>query len=165
LHEWSLHENRRPLARAPRDDENPVRHDTVPRGEDPLMTDGVKRRDDEATPVLDPTVKAELKRLAILFLMSAFTLVLVVADAVARAILHDVLPGIVFGMVQLSWLGGAFATYFYGLYVTIRARAWGWVVLCAVPLVGSVPGSVAYSWIRRGALERQILGEEANRRP
>ncbi len=129
------------------------------------MSDGVKRRSDDAIPVLDPAVKAELKRLAILFLMSAFTLVLVVADAVARAVLHDVLPGIVFGMVQLSWLGGAFATYFYGLYVTIRARAWGWVVLCAVPLVGSVPGSVAYSWIRRGALERQIFDEERSRRP
>jgi hypothetical protein len=129
------------------------------------MNGGAGRRSDEATPVLDPGVKAELKRLAILFLMSAFTLVLVIADAVTRAVLHDVLPGIVFGMVQLSWLGGAVATYFYGLYVTIRARAWGWVVLCAVPLLGSVPGSVAYSWIRRGALERQILDAEEGRRP
>ncbi len=118
----------------------------------------------EATEVLDPAVKAELKRLAILFLLSSITLVLVVGDAAARALLHDVLPGIVFGMVQLSWLGGAVATYVYGLYVTIRARAWGWVALCAVPLFGSVPGCVAYAWIRRGALERRILGEAGRRR-
>jgi len=121
-------------------------------------------RDDEAVPVLDPELKAELKRLAQLFLISAVTLLLVVLDAVLRAVASGLLPGIVFLMLQLSWIGGAVATYFYGLYVTIRARAWRWVVLCAVPLVGSVPGSVAYTWIKRGALERQVLEEEEQRR-
>jgi hypothetical protein len=115
-------------------------------------------------PVLDPELKAELKRLALLFLISAVTLLLVVLDAVLRAAASGLLPGIVFLMLQLSWIGGAVATYFYGLYVTIRARAWRWVVLCAVPLVGSVPGSVAYTWIKRGALERQVLEAEEHRR-
>lgn len=118
----------------------------------------------EATPVLDPALKAELKRLAILFLISAVTLVLVFADAVIRAIPYELLPAIVLLMIQVSWISGAVATFFYGLYVTIRARAWGWVLLCAIPLFGSVPGSVAYSWIRRGALERLILEEEQGAR-
>jgi hypothetical protein len=122
---------------------------------------GAKGRPDrEATPVLDPALKAELKRLAILFLISAVTLVLVFADAVIRAIPYDLLPAIALLMIQVSWISGAVATFFYGLYVTIRARAWGWVLLCAIPLFGSVPGSVAYSWIRRGALERRIIEEE-----
>ena len=66
-------------------------------------------------------------------------------------------------MVQVSWISGAVATYFYGLYVTIRARAWWWVILCAIPLFGSVPGSAAYSWIRRGELERRIMEDGASR--
>ncbi len=119
-----------------------------------------KRSEPQPVEVLDPTLKAELKRLATLFLMSAITLVLVFADAVLRALPYDLLPAIVLLMIQVSWFGGAVATYFYGLFVTIRARAWGWVVLCAIPLFGSVPGCVAYSWIRRGALERMILEEE-----
>jgi hypothetical protein len=123
-----------------------------------------QRRDDEAIPVLDPDLKAELKRLALLFLISALTLVLVLADAALRAVGSSILPGIVFLMLQLSWIGGAVATYFYGLYVTIRAKAWGWVVPCAVPLFGSVPASVAYSWIRRGQLERHVMEEDERRR-
>jgi len=114
--------------------------------------------------VLDPALRAELKRLAVLFLMSAVTLVLVFADFVIRALPYDILPAPFPLMVQVSWVCGAAATYFYGLYVTIRARAWGWVLLCAIPLAGSVPGSVAYSWIRRGALERAILAKERGAR-
>lgn len=114
----------------------------------------------DATAVLDPLLKAELKRLAILFLISAITLVLVLADAVVRAVPHDAVPNVVLLMLQVSWISGAVATYFYGLYVTIRARAWWWVILCAIPLFGSVPGCAAYSWIRRGELERRIMEEE-----
>jgi hypothetical protein len=121
---------------------------------------GTREHDRGATPVLDPKLKAELKRLAILFLISAVTLLLVVADAVLRAVAYELIPDVAFGMLQASWLGGAAATFFYGLYVTIRARAWGWVILCAIPLIGSVPGSVAYSWIRRGELARRILEDE-----
>ena len=124
------------------------------------MAGSKRRREPEATPVVDPVVKAELKRLAVLFLISAITLVLVFADFVIRAIPYDFLPVPFPLMLQVSWIGGAVATYFYGLYVTLRARAWGWALLCAVPLAGSVPGSVAYSWIRRGALEREILETE-----
>ncbi len=119
---------------------------------------------DDAVPVLDSALRAELRRLALLFLISAITLVLVIADAVMRAVGSSILPDIVFLMLQMSWVGGALATYFYGLYVTIRARAWGWVIVCAVPLFGSVPACVAYSWIRRGALERQVLEDEERRR-
>lgn len=123
-----------------------------------------RRRTTQApAPVLDPALRAELKRLAVLFLVSAITLVLVFADFVIRALPADTVPPPIPLMVQVSWFGGAIATWVYGLYVTVRARAWGWVVLCAIPLFGSVPGCVAYSWIRRGALERQILDEERPR--
>jgi hypothetical protein len=119
-----------------------------------------RRHQGEATPVLDPKLKAELKRLAILFLVSAITLVLVVAYAVFRQLDDGFLPDIAWLMWATAIFGGCVATYFYGLYVTIRARAWGWVVLCAIPVVGSVPACVAYTWIRRGELERRILGGE-----
>lgn len=87
-------------------------------------------------------------------------MLLVVAYAVVSGIDDGIIPGIAWLMWQASIFGGVVATYFYGLYVTIRARAWGWVVLCAIPVVGSVPASIAYAWIRRGELERQILAEE-----
>jgi hypothetical protein len=122
--------------------------------------DAVTRREDgDAVRVLDPLLRAELKRLAILFLISAFSLALVIGYAVLEAIGGGLVPGIVMVMLQASILGGVSATYLYGLYVTVRARAWGWVALCAIPVVGSVPGCVAYSWIRRGELERRILDD------
>ena len=128
------------------------------------MADARDRHRPEPVAVLDPVLRAELKRLAVLFLISAITLVLVFADFVIRALAYDILPAPFPLMLQVSWVSGAVATYFYGLYVTIRARAWGWVLLCAFPLAGSVPGSVAYSWIRRGALEREILRKERGAR-
>ena len=120
-------------------------------------------RKDEAVPVLDAQLKAELKRLALLFLISSITLVLVLTDALVRAVATDTVPGVVLLMLQMSWIGGGLATYFYGLYVTVRARAWRWVIPCAVPLFGSVPACVAYSWIRRGELERLVLEDEERR--
>lgn len=128
------------------------------------MAGSKRRHESEATPVLDPLVKAELKRLAVLFLVSSITLVLVFADFVLHALPQGTVPAPIPLMTQVAWIPGALATYVYGLYVTVRARAWGWVALCAVPLFGSVPGCVAYSWIRRGALERRILDEEQRAR-
>lgn len=108
-------------------------------------------------PVHDPVLRAELRRLAVLFIISAVTLVIVVTYAVARRIDTGLLPDIAWLMWATAIFSGCVATYFYGLYVTVRARAWGWVALCAIPVLGSVPGSVAYAWIRRGELERRIL--------
>jgi hypothetical protein len=124
------------------------------------MADKSRGRDEAAVEVVDPKLKAELKRLALLFLISAITLWLVVVYAVLRAIDSGLFPDIVWFMWGAAIFSGCIATYFYGLYVTLRARAWGWVLLCAVPVIGSVPGCVAYSWIRRGQLERQVLEEE-----
>lgn len=126
------------------------------------MAGTMRGSDRDATPVLDPTLKAELKRLAILFLVSAITMVLTIVLALGPSIDQDLIPGIAWYMVFLSAIGGWAATYLYGLYVTIRARAWGWVALCAIPVVGSVPACVAYSWIRRGELERRILKDETS---
>lgn len=124
------------------------------------MNDAERRASPAAVPVRDPVLKAELKRLALLFIISAVTLVVVVSYAVTRRIGTDLLPDIAWLMWATAIFSGCVATYFYGLYVTVRARAWGWVVLCAIPVVGSVPGSVAYAWIRRGELERRILSGE-----
>jgi len=124
------------------------------------MADKKRGREENETPILDPKLKAELKRLAILFLVSALTLVLVIAYAVMRRIDERLIPDIAWLMWATAIFSGCVATYFYGLYVTVRARAWGWVALCAIPVVGSVPACVAYTWIRRGELERQILADE-----
>jgi hypothetical protein len=124
------------------------------------MADKKRGREEEETTILDPKLKAELKRLAILFLVSALTLVLVIAYAVMRRIDERLIPDIAWLMWATAIFSGCVATYFYGLYVTVRARAWGWVALCAIPVVGSVPACVAYTWIRRGELERQILADE-----
>jgi hypothetical protein len=124
------------------------------------MADKKRVREENETPILDPKLKAELKRLAILFLVSALTLVLVIAYAVMRRIDERLIPDIAWLMWATAIFSGCVATYFYGLYVTVRARAWGWVALCAIPVVGSVPACVAYTWIRRGELERQILADE-----
>ncbi len=124
------------------------------------MSDARGREPARAVAVRDPALKAELKRLAVLFIISAVTLVVVVSYTVARRIGTDLLPDIAWLMWATAIFSGCVATYFYGLYVTIRARAWGWVALCAIPVVGSVPGSVAYAWIRRGELERRIISGE-----
>jgi hypothetical protein len=92
--------------------------------------------------------------------MSAITLLLVISYAVLRQIGAGLIPDVAWIMWATAIVSGCTATYFFGLYVTIRARAWGWVALCAIPVVGSVPGSVAYAWIRRGELERQIIADE-----
>lgn len=123
------------------------------------MAETRRGREAEGTPVLDPRLKAELKRLAVLFLISALTMVVVVGYAVTRRIDQHMIPDIGWIMWATAVFSGCVATYFYGLYVTIRAKAWGWVALCLIPVVGSVPASVAYSWIRRGELERQILAD------
>ena len=53
---------------------------------------------------------------------------------------RDTVPGVVLLMLQMSWIGGGLATYFYGLYVTIRARAWRWVILVRRPALRQRPG-------------------------
>ncbi len=118
--------------------------------------------EDDPGVVAGPHQAEELRRLAYLFLVSAVTLVLVVTRAVAEGLAVGFLPQplvVVWGVAML--LGWA-ATYVYGVFVTLKARRWGWVVLSAFPLT-CVPGAVAYCWIRRREIERDVLG--GGRRP
>lgn len=108
---------------------------------------------------VDRATAAELRRLARLFLLSALTLVLVVARAVVEALgLTPLLPpplAVVWGLALLS---GWAATCVYGVFVTFSARRWPWLVLCLFPLT-SVPAAVAYAWLRRREVERAVLGD------
>lgn len=112
------------------------------------------------TLTLDPTTRLEVKRLSILFILSALTLLLIIVYAGARALLVHaletaVVPDIAWVMWAASMLCGFVATWVYGVYVTARARRWFWVALCALP-PSAVPCALAYAWIRRGELEAEI---------
>jgi hypothetical protein len=107
------------------------------------------------THVVDAAARAEATRLAILFLVSSVTLLLLLTYAAAYAVRLDVVPGVVILMWRASLISGVIATWAYGAYVTIRARRWLWAVLCLVPFT-AVPCSLAYAWIRRGELEAEI---------
>lgn len=113
---------------------------------------------------VDAVTQAELKRVAILFLVSSITLLLVLLYAVARALLIqalgiEVVPDIVWVMWVVSMFSGSVATWGYGAYVTLRARRWFWAALCLFPFT-AVPCSAAYAWIRRGELEAEIAAQE-----
>jgi len=106
---------------------------------------------------VDPGTAAELRRVAWLFLLSALTLVLVVARAVVEALgLAAMLPAALALLWGLAVLCGWAATCVYGAYVTFSARRWPWLALCLFPLT-SVPAAVAYAWLRRREVERKVL--------
>jgi hypothetical protein len=118
----------------------------------------LRARYDEDDPgaVVDPRQAEELRRLAYLFLVSALTLVLVVTGAVAEALAVGFLPQPLVVVWGLAMLLGWAATYLYGIFVTLKARRWGWLALCAFPFT-CVPGAVAYAWIRRQEIEQEVL--------
>jgi hypothetical protein len=104
-------------------------------------------------------LKEELRRLANLFLVSSVTLALFLLRAFSEALSVSFIPD----GVDVAWgaalLGGWAMSYLYGLYVIIKAHRWGWTVLFAVPFT-CVPAGVAYAWMRRMELEREVLGDE-----
>lgn len=104
---------------------------------------------------LAPATRLELKRVSVLFLLSAVTLLLFLVYLVAEVAGVSFIPPIVWAMWLASMLSGFGATWVYSVYVTARARRWAWVVLCALPPT-SVLCAVAYAWIRRGELEVEI---------
>lgn len=113
---------------------------------------------------VDPTLRLELRRLANLFLVSSLTLALFVLRAVYLALNASFLPHsalVAWGTVML--VGWAMSLV-YGVYVTLKARRWGWLVLCLIP-VTCVAAAVAYAWVRRMEVERQVLGDEPRRPP
>ncbi len=107
---------------------------------------------------VDPAQALELRRLANLFLVSAITLALFVLRALAEALSVSFIPDAGYVVWGLLLLIGWAVTYVYGIFVTVKARRWGWFVLCVIPLT-CVPGAVAYAWARRQEIERAVLGE------
>ncbi len=105
--------------------------------------------------VVDEATRAELKRVAVLFIVSSITLLLFLVYVLAAGLGVTFIPPIVWAMWGASMLSGSVATWVYGTFVTIRARRWYWVALCVVPFT-AVPCSVAYAWIRRGEIEVEI---------
>ncbi len=107
---------------------------------------------------VSPALRRELRRLANLFLISAITLALFILRAFALALGTSFIPQpllVVWGVVMLT---GWAMSLVYGVYVTFTARRWGWLVLCVIP-VSCVPAAVAYAWIRRMEIERDVLGD------
>ena len=102
--------------------------------------------------------RLELRRLANLFLVSSVTLIILLLEVFARALDVTFIPQAVYAVAGLVFLVGWAATFVYGLYVTFKAGRWGWFVLCLIPLT-CVPACVAYAWVRRGEIEREVLGD------
>lgn len=113
--------------------------------------------------VAEPGQTAELRRVANLFLVSAITLLLFVLRAIADALAVTFIPDQVYVVWGVVLVAGWAATWIYGTYVSAKARSWGWFVLCVIPLT-CVPCAAAYAWVRRGEIEREVLGESSTRR-
>ncbi len=121
--------------------------------------DFTKQDADAPAAEVDEETRLELRRVANLFLLSSLTLIVLLLEAFARALHVTFIPQAVYAAAGLVFLVGWAATFVYGLYTTFKARRWGWFALCVVP-VTCVPGSVAYAWVRRGEIEREVLGDQ-----
>ena len=89
-------------------------------------------KDDPGAPV-SPELANELRRLANLFLVSGITLVLLLVQVLALTLSVTFIPGPVKVTSGVVFLTGLAATYVYGIFVTSRARRWGWFALCVIP--------------------------------
>jgi hypothetical protein len=107
---------------------------------------------------VDEATRLELRRVANLFLLSSVTLIILLLEVFARALDVTFIPQAVYAGAGLVFLVGWAATFVYGLYVTFKAGRWGWFVLCVIPLT-CVPAAVAYAWVRRGEIEREVRGD------
>jgi hypothetical protein len=110
---------------------------------------------DAGRAVLDAPTRTELKRVTVLFLLSAITLLLFFVYLLAEGLGVSFIPPVVWAMWLASLFSGFVATWVYGVYVTARARRWLWVALCALPPT-AVPCAVAYACIRRGEMEAEL---------
>lgn len=112
---------------------------------------------------VDAAQAAELRRLANLFLISGITLILFVTRALAEALGVTFIPSVVYVAWGLFMFLGWVMSLVYGVYVTLQARRWGWLALCAIPF-SCVPAAAVYAWTRRQEIERDVLGDGAHRR-
>ena len=116
-------------------------------------------KDDRGVDV-GPELTAELRRLANLFLVSGITLLLFLVRAFAQVFSVTFIPRSVYVVWGLAMLTGWAMTYVYGVFVTMKARRWLWLALCAIPFT-CVPAAAAYAWIRRQDIEHEVLGDGA----
>jgi hypothetical protein len=123
------------------------------------LFDFTKQDPDAPAAEVDEETRLELRRVANLFLLSSLTLIVLLLEVFARALHVTFIPQIVFSVAGLIFLVGWAATFIYGIYTTYTARRWGWFVLCVIPLT-CVPASVAYAWVRRSEIEREVLGDQ-----
>jgi len=124
------------------------------------LLDLTKHDKDDRGVAVDPAVSAELRRLANLFLISGITLVLFLTRAFAQVFSVTFIPRSVYVVWGLAMLTGWAMTYVYGVFVTMKARRWLWLALCAIPFT-CVPAAAAYAWIRRQDIEHEVLGDGA----
>jgi len=103
----------------------------------------------------------ELRRLANLFLISGITLFLFLTRAFAEALGVTFIPRGIFvawgGVMLIGWA----MSFVYGIYVTLNARRWAGLALCAIPFT-CVPAAAAYAWTRRQEIEREVLDDGAS---
>jgi hypothetical protein len=123
------------------------------------LFDFTKQDADAPAAEVDDATRLELRRVANLFLLSGITLVLFLLRAFAEALHVTFIPHGVYVVWGFVLLIGWAATEVYGVYVTFTARRWGWFALCLIP-VTCVPASVAYSFVRRSEIEREVLGDQ-----
>lgn len=103
----------------------------------------------------------ELRRLANLFLVSGITLLLFLARAFAEVFSVTFIPRGVFVAWGSIMLIGWSMSFVYGIYVTLNARRWAWLALCAIPFT-CVPAATVYAWTRRQEIEREVLDEDTS---
>ena len=112
------------------------------------LLDFTKYDKDDRGVAVGPTIAAELRRLANLFLLSGITLILFLVRAFAEVFTVTFIPRPVYVVWGVVMLTGWAMTYVYGVFVTFKARRWAWFALCAIPFT-CVPAAAAYAWIRR----------------
>lgn len=121
--------------------------------------DFTKYDKDDPGVAVDAERAAELRRLANLFLISSITLFLFLTRAFAEVLHVTFIPHGVFVAWGFLMLVGWAMSLVYGVYVTLKARRWGWLALCAIPF-SCVPAAAVYAWTRRQEIEREVLGDD-----
>jgi len=102
-----------------------------------------------------PVLEREARRISMLFVICAFSLVLLLAWVLLSVLVVDSAPVIV-AMVGVSFLSGMMAAWALGIYVVATAHRWLWLILMVVPFT-TLPAGLVYAWRRRMEIEREIL--------
>ena len=105
-----------------------------------------------------PETRLELRSLANLFLVSSVTLALFMAWFFSQALRSDVPASRGVRLGRRAARGPGDHLCARRLH-PLRARRLGWLVVCLIPGI-CLPFAVAYAWVRRMEIEREVLGED-----